>query len=78
VASAVVERWHAQEQARGQPGGPCVTYQFDAQLADGQTRRIVKAEIIDLVTRYQRLQVGAPVQVRYLPDDPNVCRIEWS
>jgi hypothetical protein len=74
TSGIVIERWHA----RGRQGGPCATYQFDAQLPDGQSRRIVKAEIVDLVTRFQQLQAGMLVQVRYLLDDPNVCRIEWS
>jgi hypothetical protein len=78
ASGVVIERWHQRRHNSGQRGGPCATYHFDVQLLDGQTRQIVKAELIDLVTRFQRLQVGTSVQVRYLPDDPNVCRIEWS
>ena len=59
-------------------GGPSITYQFHAQLPDGQSRRIVKAEIVDLVTRFLRMQDGMSLQVRYLPDDPQISQIEWD
>jgi hypothetical protein len=53
-----------------------VAYQFEAPLPGGGSRQIVKGEIVDLVRLYARLQTGTPVQVRYLPDDPFVCRLE--
>jgi hypothetical protein len=68
----VVDRWWQ----RGREAGNAVAYQFDAPLPDGSSRQVVKGELVDLVTRYTRLQIGTPVQVRYLPTDPNVCRIE--
>jgi hypothetical protein len=74
ASGVVVECWHK----RGRQGGPSITYQFDAQLLNGQRRRIVKAEIVDLVTRFQHMQAGMSLQVRYLPDDPKISRIEWG
>jgi len=68
----VVDRW---VQWRNN-GGNALAYQFDALLPGGGSRRVVKGEIVDRVTWYAQLQIGAHVRVRYLPDNPNLCRIE--
>lgn len=48
----------------------CVAYYFEPL----ESRGVVRAEIN--FTAYDTLRIGDVVQVRYLPDQPQVCRLE--
>jgi len=51
-----------------------VAYHFSAITSDGRSRDVVRAE--RNVPAYARFASGDPVRVRYLPDKPEICRIE--
>lgn len=50
----------------------CVAYRFDVPLSDSGP--ILKGE--QNAKAYNSLHVGEPVQVRYLPSNPKICRLE--
>ena len=68
--AVIVDCW-AQQWKR--PRQYAVVYRFEASTADGP-RIITHAEINQ--EAYLRYQTGMRVPVRYLPDAPEVCRIE--
>lgn len=62
----ILDRWGISGQGR-------VAYYFDLP---GGSAPVVRAELNDYA--YQAYQVGDLVLVRYLPDNPQVCRLESS
>ncbi|MCB0211958.1 MAG: hypothetical protein KDJ52_21635 [Anaerolineae bacterium] len=72
VPATVVNLWRSAD-ARRQISY-CVAYQFEATDINGQAQTIVSAEVNELAFEVLRLRQQTPV--RYLPENPNVCRLE--
>ena len=67
VQGVMLDRWVV----RGRGTAYCVAYYFDLPWGSAP---LVRAEMND--EAYHAYQVGDMVQVRYLPDNPQVCRVE--
>lgn len=52
----------------------CVAYRFSVLLPNGSSRVFTKAEYNRKA--YQTLLPGSPVQIRYVPGRPELCRLE--
>jgi hypothetical protein len=63
----ILDRWVR----RGRGSAYCVAYYFELPWGSAP---VVRAEIND--EAYRAYQVGDAVQVCYLPDNPQVCRLE--
>lgn len=74
VSAKIVNRWRTvDEQDRSLY---CLAYEFEATLPDGRSRLITAAENNRLA--YESLRLGQMVTVRYLPEQPERCRLEVS
>jgi hypothetical protein len=66
----IFDRW-----LRGSRGlSECVAYYFDLPWGSRDGSRIIRAEINGKV--YRAFQIGDSISIRYLPDQPQVCRVE--
>lgn len=70
IEGVIFERWVADPYRRP----PCVAYYFDLLGQPNGRSRVVRAEYNR--TAYNTYQVGDSVQIRYLPDNPEICRLE--
>lgn len=71
--SVIIDRWAIHSY---RSHWHCVAYHFTAILPDGSQRDITRAERNANV--YWRVDIGVPVTVCYLPEKPEICRIETS
>jgi hypothetical protein len=66
----IFDRW-----LRGSRGlSQCVAYCFDLPWGSPEGSRVIRAEINGQV--YRAFQIGDSILIRYLPDEPQVCRVE--
>jgi hypothetical protein len=70
IRGVVFDRWVAYPYRRP----PCVAYYFDLLGQPNGRTRVVRAEYNR--TAYNTYQVGDSVPIRYLPDNPKICRLE--
>ncbi|MCB0164379.1 MAG: hypothetical protein KDI79_09145 [Anaerolineae bacterium] len=54
----------------------CVAYEFEATHLDGQAQTVLSAEYNELAFETLRLRQQTPV--RYLPENPEICRLEME
>lgn len=69
IGGIIFERWAP---FSGRP--PCVAYYFDLPGQPKEHSRVVRAEFNERA--YYTYQVGDQVQIRYLPENPKLCRLE--
>lgn len=74
VPAKVVNLWRSTNKRR--QVSPCVAYEFEAVRPDGQRQTILSAEVNPLAFESLRLRQQTPV--RYLPDNPDLCRLEME
>lgn len=70
IIGVIFDRWVADPYRRP----PCVAYYFDLPGQPNERSRVIRAEYNR--TAYNTYQVGDSVQIRYLPDNPKICRLE--
>jgi hypothetical protein len=70
VQGVLLDRWSG----LGRGSEYCVAYYFELPWGSPGGGPLVRAEVNQAAHRAYR--VGDPVQVRYLPDNPQVCRLE--
>jgi hypothetical protein len=52
----------------------CIAYYFDLPWGSPDGSRVIRAEVNRQV--YHAFQMGDSIPIRYLPDKPQVCRVE--
>lgn len=70
IQGILLDRWSG----LGRGSRYCVAYYFELPWGSPGGRPLVRAEVNKEAHRAYR--AGDPVQVRYLPDNPQVCRLE--
>lgn len=70
IQGVLVDRWSG----LGRGSQYCVAYYFELPWGSSGGKPLIRAEVNKEAHRAYR--VADPVQVRYLPDNPQVCRLE--
>lgn len=74
VPATVVNLWRSAN--TGHQISYCVAYRFEVAASTGHSQTILSAEVNELAFDWLRLRQETPV--RYLPDNPHVCRLEME
>jgi hypothetical protein len=72
ISGVVVDRWVETGSKRN---SYCISYRFQPPHPGSVSRQVTQAEVN--YKAYQKLNVGDPVQICYLPYKPEVCRLKF-
>jgi hypothetical protein len=72
TSGIVIDRWVESSSASD---AHCIAYRFQALQANGLARQVTRAE--EHYKAYEKFHPGDTVQIRYLPDKPEICRLEF-
>jgi hypothetical protein len=72
ISGVVVDRW---VETGSESNSYCISYRFQPPQPGSVSRQVTQAEVN--YKAYQKLNVGDPVQICYLPYKPEVCRLKF-